>query len=109
MIKIVKKFIDELNAQIKEKNVHVKPTADAVELLIKKGFNKKIGARPLARAIDEHIKKPLSREILFGKLINGGVVEIGADADAFTFNFIDILPIAKTKVEEAESDEGLSD
>ena len=45
MIKIVKKFIDELNAQIKDKNVHVKPTTDAVELLIKKGFNKKMGAR----------------------------------------------------------------
>ena len=109
MIKIVKKFIDELNAQVKEKNVHVKPTAEAVELLIKKGFNKKMGARPLARAIDEHIKKPLSREILFGKLTNGGVVEIGADGDTFTFNFVDILPVKKTKVEEAEKDEGLSD
>jgi ATP-dependent Clp protease ATP-binding subunit ClpA len=109
MIKIVKKFIDELNAQIKEKNVHVKPTPDAVELLIKKGFNKKMGARPLARAIDEHIKKPLSREILFGKLTNGGVVEIGVNEDSFTFNFVDILPIEKTKIEEVEKDEGLSD
>ena len=107
MIKIVKKFIDELNAQIKEKNVHVKPTVEAVELLIKKGFNKKMGARPLARAIDDMIKKPLSKEILFGKLVNGGIVEIGVKADAFTFNFIELLPTEKTKVEEVEQDENL--
>lgn len=106
MIKIVKKFIDELNAQIKEKNVHVKPTADAVELLIKKGFDSKMGARPLGRAIDEHIKKPLSKEILFGKLTNGGIVELDAVNDDFKFNFIEILSDNKTKVEEIE-DEGL--
>ena len=109
MIKIVKKFIDELNAQIKEKNVHVKPTAEAVALLIKKGFNKKMGARPLARAIDEHIKRPLSKEILFGKLVNGGIVEIDAENDAFTFNFIEVLSTDKAKVEEIENDEGLPD
>jgi ATP-dependent Clp protease ATP-binding subunit ClpA len=109
MIKIVKKFIDELNAQIKEKNVHVKPTAEAVALLIKKGFNKKMGARPLARAIDEHIKRPLSKEILFGKLVNGGIVEIDTENDAFTFNFIEILSTDKAKVEEIENNEGLSD
>jgi ATP-dependent Clp protease ATP-binding subunit ClpA len=107
MIKIVKKFIDELNAQVKEKNVHVKPTVEAVELLIKKGFNKKMGARPLARAIDDMIKKPLSKEILFGKLVNGGVVEIGVKADAFTFNFIEVMPTEKAKVEEIEQDENL--
>jgi ATP-dependent Clp protease ATP-binding subunit ClpA len=105
MIKIVKKFIDELNTQIKDKNVHVKPTADAVELLIKKGFNKKMGARPLARAIDDLIKKPLSKEILFGRLVNGGVVEIDVKDDAFTFNFIEVLSTAKAKVEEVDDQE----
>jgi ATP-dependent Clp protease ATP-binding subunit ClpA len=105
MIKIVKKFIDELNAQIKDKNVHVKPTADAVELLIKKGFNKKMGARPLARAIDEMIKKPLSKEILFGRLVNGGVVEIDVKDDAFTFNFIEVLSAEKAKVQEVDDQE----
>lgn len=108
MIKIVKKFLDELNAQIKEKNVHVKPTAEAVELLIKKGFNKKMGARPLARAIDEHIKKPLSKEILFGKLVNGGIVEIAVEDGQFTFNFIEVLS-EKVKVVEVEDNESLSD
>ena len=103
MIKIVKKFIDELNAQIKDKNVHIKPTPDAVELLIKKGFNKKMGARPLGRAIDEHIKKPLSKEILFGKLVAGGIVEVDAIDNKFTFKFVEVLS-AKTKVVAVETD-----
>ena len=91
MIQIVKKFIDELNAQMKEKNVFIKPTPDAVELLIKKGFNKRMGARPLGRAIDEFFKKPLSKEILFGQLVNGGIVEVDAENDEFKFNFIEVL------------------
>jgi ubiquitin-protein ligase len=108
MIKIVKKFIDSLNAQIKDKNVFVKPTPDVVELLIKKGFNSKMGARPLGRTIDEFIKKPLSKEILFGKLVNGGLVEITAKDDDFEFNFIDVLakktPKVKEQIDEVSED-----
>jgi ATP-dependent Clp protease ATP-binding subunit ClpA len=101
MIKVVKKFIDELNSLIKDKNVHVKPNVEAVEYLIKKGFDSKMGARPLQRTIDEHIKKPLSKEILFGKLVNGGIVEIGVEDDKLTLNFIDPLPIKSKVVEDA--------
>ena len=105
MIRIVKKFIDELNAQIKEKNIFVKPTPDAVELLIKKGFNKKMGARPLHRTIDDQIKKPLSKEILFGKLVNGGIVEIDTNEDQFVFNFINVLDATSDKIAETVDDE----
>jgi ATP-dependent Clp protease ATP-binding subunit ClpA len=104
MVKVVKKFIDELNALIKDKNVHVRPNVDAVEFLIKKGFDSKMGARPLQRTIDEYIKKPLSKEILFGKLSNGGVVEIGVENDKLTLNYVDILPV-KQKVLDNGSDE----
>jgi ATP-dependent Clp protease ATP-binding subunit ClpA len=100
MIKVVKKFIDELNSLIKDKNVHVKPNVEAVEFLIKKGFDSKMGARPLQRTIDENIKKPLSKEILFGKLTNGGIVEIGVENEKLTLNFIDPLPVNKTKAVE---------
>ena len=100
MIKVVKKFIDELNSLVKDKNVHVRPNVDAVEFLIKKGFNTKMGARPLQRTIDEYIKKPLSKEILFGKLVNGGIVEIGVDADKLTLNYVDVLPVSKEKFKE---------
>jgi len=105
MIRIVKKFIDELNAQIKEKNIFVKPTPDAVELLIKKGFNKKMGARPLHRTIDDQIKKPLSKEILFGRLVNGGIVEIDTNEDQFVFNFINVLDATSDKIAETVDDE----
>jgi len=95
MAKIVKKFIDELNSLVKDKNIHVKPNVEAVEFLIKKGFDSKMGARPLQRCIDDMIKKPLSKEILFGKLKNGGVVEITVDDKELKLNIIDVLPIEK--------------
>ena len=98
MIKVVKKFIDELNALVKDKNIHVKPNAEAVEYLIAKGFNSKMGARPLQRTIDEYIKKPLSKEILFGKLTNGGVVEISVENDNLKLHVVDVMPIEKSKV-----------
>jgi ATP-dependent Clp protease ATP-binding subunit ClpA len=97
MIKIVKKFIDELNSLLKDKNVAVKPSVEAVEFLIAKGFDKKMGARPLQRTIDEHIKKPLSKEILFGKLVNGGVVEITVDNNNLKLNYVEVLPIKEIK------------
>jgi ATP-dependent Clp protease ATP-binding subunit ClpA len=105
MIKIVKKFIDELNTLVKDKNVHVKPDAEAVEYLIAKGFNSKMGARPLQRTIDEYIKKPLSKEILFGKLTNGGVVEVSVESDKLKLNIVDVMPIAKTKASNENSDQ----
>ena len=95
MAKIVKKFIDELNSLLKDKNVAVKLTADAAELLIKKGFNRKMGARPLQRTIDDMIKKPLSKEILFGRLVNGGVVEVGANGNDLTLTYPEILPVVE--------------
>jgi ATP-dependent Clp protease ATP-binding subunit ClpA len=98
MIKVVKKFIDELNALVKDKNIHIKPNTEAVEYLIAKGFNSKMGARPLQRTIDEYIKKPLSKEILFGKLINGGVVEVGVENDNLKLHVVDVMPIEKAKV-----------
>jgi len=98
MVKVIKKFIDELNALIKDKNINVRLNPDAIEFLINKGFNSKMGARPLQRTIDEHIKKPMSREILFGKLTNGGVVEVTVQDEKLNLNVIDVLPVVKTKV-----------
>jgi ATP-dependent Clp protease ATP-binding subunit ClpA len=54
-----------------------------------------MGARPLQRVIDDLIKKPLSKEILFGKLVNGGIVEIDCSNDSLSLNFINPLPIIK--------------
>jgi ATP-dependent Clp protease ATP-binding subunit ClpA len=93
MIKIVKKFIDELNSLTKDKGIFVKPTPEAVELLITHGFDKKMGARPLQRTIEEMIKKPLSKEILFGKLVNGGIVEVTVENKELKLKFVDPMPV----------------
>lgn len=74
--KIVVKFIDDINQQVKDKNIELKPTKEVVKWLAEKGYDKKMGARPLARIIDSEIKSPLSRKVLFGELVNGGSVEI---------------------------------
>jgi ATP-dependent Clp protease ATP-binding subunit ClpA len=105
MAKIVKKFIDELNSLLKDKNVHVKLDAEAAELLIAKGFNRKMGARPLQRTIDEMIKKPLSKEILFGKLVNGGIVEITVNNKELKIIYPEILPIEEIKDADKETQE----
>jgi ATP-dependent Clp protease ATP-binding subunit ClpA len=104
MILVVKKFIDELNSLVKDKNIHIKPNVEAVEYLIKKGFDSKMGARPLQRTIDEMIKRPLSKEILFGKLVNGGVVEVAVENNELKLNIVDIMPVTKVKDEPAETE-----
>ena len=100
MVKVVNKFINELNSLVKDRNVHVKPTVNAVEFLIKKGFNSKMGARPLQRTINEYVKKPLSKEILFGRLTNGGIVEVDVFDDALVLNYVDVLPVKKVETDE---------
>jgi ATP-dependent Clp protease ATP-binding subunit ClpA len=76
MMKIVGKFLVELKAQVKDKQVDITISNEALDYLVNKGFNKKMGARPLQRVIDKEIKRPLSRELLFGKLKDGGKCNI---------------------------------
>jgi ATP-dependent Clp protease ATP-binding subunit ClpA len=74
--KIIGKFIDELKVQVKEKGIRVKIDAAATEWLIEKGFDAKMGARPLQRVIDKEIKRPLARLMLFSELKGGGSLNI---------------------------------
>jgi len=73
---IVIKFVAELQGLIKDKTVNITVSPLAMDLLITQGFDPKMGARPLSRIIDNKIKKPLSREMLFGRLKNGGNVVV---------------------------------
>ena len=82
MLKIVGKFLLELIDMVKDKNVKVTISDETLDYLVEKGFNKKMGARPLQRVIDKEIKRPLSRELLFGKLKDGGNVNITVQDDA---------------------------
>jgi ATP-dependent Clp protease ATP-binding subunit ClpA len=76
MMKIVGKFLVELKNMVKDKGVVINITDEALDYLVDKGFDPKMGARPLQRVIDKEIKRPLSRELLFGKLKSGGTVTI---------------------------------
>ena len=81
MVKIVTKFIDELRTQVKDKGIKIKIDKDAVNWLIEKGFDSKMGARPLHRIIDKEIKRDLAKMMLFGELKNGGWLHITVDDD----------------------------
>jgi ATP-dependent Clp protease ATP-binding subunit ClpA len=81
MIKIVNKFIDELKEQVKDKAIRVKIDKEAIDWLIEKGFDPKMGARPLQRVIDKEIKRDLAKMMLFGDLKNGGWLTITVDND----------------------------
>ena len=74
---VVEKFVLQLEAQLMDRNVTIELTKPAAEWLGDKGYDDKMGARPLGRVIQEHIKKPLAEELLFGKLAKGGVVKVG--------------------------------
>jgi ATP-dependent Clp protease ATP-binding subunit ClpA len=85
---ILDKFLKELNTLGQGKGVNVVCDATAKEWLIKKGFDNNMGARPLARVIADNIKKPLSREILFGKLRHGGAVMVSSTDDTLNFEYL---------------------
>ncbi|MEM6620355.1 MAG: AAA family ATPase, partial [Pseudomonadota bacterium] len=74
--KVVDKFILQLEAQLMDRNVIFELTPAAAAWLGDKGYDSKMGARPLARVIQEHVKKPLAEELLFGKLAKGGLVKV---------------------------------
>lgn len=76
---VVRKFVIQLEAQLSERGVTFELTDEAVEWLATKGYDDRMGARPLARVIQEHIKKPLADEVLFGKLKSGGIVKVSVE------------------------------
>lgn len=82
---IVEKFIREISNQLLEKNIEIQVDEAAKAWLGKKGYDKLFGARPLARVLEEHLKKPLADEILFGKLKNGGQVSISFENEQLVF------------------------
>ena len=77
ILQVVEKFVLQLEAQLMDRNVTIELTRPAAEWLADKGYDDKMGARPLGRVIQENIKKPLAEELLFGKLAKGGVVKVG--------------------------------
>jgi ATP-dependent Clp protease ATP-binding subunit ClpA len=108
--KVVEKFIFQLEAQLADRNVMIELSEDATKWLAEKGYDEKFGARPLARVIQEHIKRPLADELLFGKLESGGTVKVvvkgeGKDRE-LAFEYLAADPKrTKARSEEDEDDE----
>ncbi|MBO6756176.1 MAG: ATP-dependent Clp protease ATP-binding subunit ClpA [Roseibium sp.] len=80
--KVVEKFVMQLEVQLADRGVTFELTEDAVKWLADKGYDSQMGARPLGRIIQEHIKRPLADEVLFGKLQKGGTVRVTVSEDA---------------------------
>ncbi|NPD14440.1 ATP-dependent Clp protease ATP-binding subunit ClpA [Xinfangfangia sp. D13-10-4-6] len=76
ILQVVEKFVLQLEAQLIDRGVHIELTSEAAAWLADRGYDEKMGARPLGRVIQEHIKKPLAEELLFGRLTKGGVVKV---------------------------------
>ncbi len=87
MAHIVDKFVMELETQLADRNVVIELTDGAREWLAKEGYDPIFGARPLARVIQERVKKPLAEELLFGKLVKGGVVRVDVEDNAPVFSY----------------------
>ena len=79
VVRVVEKFILELELQLSDRNVIIEVDRKAMDWLVEKGYDPMMGARPMARIIQENIKKPLADELLFGELQNGGVVQVSQD------------------------------
>src|SRR6201996_8054378 len=79
--RVVDKLLVEAEAQLEQKRVSISVDENARRWIAKRGYDPKMGARPMARLIQEHIKRPLAEELLFGKLVNGGHVEVSLSDD----------------------------
>ncbi|MDD2860534.1 MAG: ATP-dependent Clp protease ATP-binding subunit ClpA [Acidiphilium sp.] len=99
---VVEKFVMQLEAQLADRNVTIELSSAAKEFLAERGYDPLYGARPLARVIQELIKKPLAEELLFGKLASGGAVKVSFRDGALAF---DIAEAPKAALPKPESDQ----
>ncbi|MCF6321781.1 MAG: ATP-dependent Clp protease ATP-binding subunit ClpA [Rhizobiaceae bacterium] len=100
--KVVEKFIMQLEAQLAERGITFELSKEATSWIAEKGFDERMGARPLGRVIQEHIKKPLADEVLFGKLKKGGTVKVTLVEDkagkkSLALEAIEDIPVKRPK------------
>lgn len=106
--RVVEKFILQLEVQLEDRNVSIKITKPARDWLAKRGFDADMGARPLARTIQEHVKKPMAEELLFGSLQKGGVVKIDIDKkdeEKLAFKYVAEKPKKKPVAKKGSAEE----
>jgi ATP-dependent Clp protease ATP-binding subunit ClpA len=98
--RVVEKFVMQLEAQLADRNVTIELSSAAKEWLAERGYDRLYGARPLSRVIQEHIKKPLAEELLFGKLVKGGSVKVTMKDGKLDFEIIEAQAPALPKPDE---------
>jgi len=98
--RVVEKFVMQLEAQLADRNVTIELSSAAKEWLAERGYDKLYGARPLARVIQEHIKKALAEELLFGKLVRGGAVKVTLKDGKLDFEIVEAALPALPKPDE---------
>ncbi|MEO0817346.1 MAG: ATP-dependent Clp protease ATP-binding subunit ClpA [Pseudomonadota bacterium] len=106
--RVVEKFVLQLEIQLSDRNVTISITDKAKDWLAERGFDSEMGARPLARTIQEHVKKPMAEELLFGKLAKGGEVKIDVarkDSKKLKFTYIEAKPKKSGKKSQEDSAE----
>ena len=113
-MKVVEKFIFQLEAQLADRGVTIEMTEPATKWIAEIGYDEKFGARPLGRVIQEHIKKPLADELLFGKLEHGGTVKIALEGEGLerklAFEYFAADPATKkAKATDEEDDDDDTD
>ena len=87
ILRVVDKFLEELEEQLREKNTGLQVSTGARRWIANKGFDSKMGARPMDRIITDHIKKPVANELLHGSLANGGKLKITVKGDELSLSF----------------------
>jgi ATP-dependent Clp protease ATP-binding subunit ClpA len=102
--RVVEKFVMQLEAQLADRNVTIELSSAAKEWLAERGYDRLYGARPLARVIQEHIKKPLAEELLFGRLTKGGAVKVTLKDKRLEFEFIEAAIPALPRPDEGEGE-----
>ncbi len=102
---VVSKFVMQLEAQLADRGITFDLTPDAVDWLAEKGYDSRMGARPLARVIQEYITRPLADEVLFGKLVKGGVVKISVETREDGSTGLHLEAIADQRVSPKAEDE----
>ena len=105
--RVVEKFVMQLEAQLADRNVTIELSSGAKEWLAERGYDRLYGARPLARVIQEYIKKPLAEELLFGKLVKGGSVKVNLVDGKLEFDVTEAAVSAQVKPESGGDEGGM--
>jgi ATP-dependent Clp protease ATP-binding subunit ClpA len=109
ILKVVEKFVFQLEAQLADRGVTIELTEQAAQWLAEKGYDERFGARPLARVIQEYIKKPLADELLFGRLEHGGTVKVTVAGEGeetkLAFEYFPADPKPKAKGGDEDDDD----